>query len=133
MKKILPLILIILAASGCNRFDIEEILTCRDDISLTWKGVEQFAYNPATCQMGFNSAKNEFRAQYDNLSGWFILTCGEMPAAEDDEVTADISWTGPTDTRSMKGLEFKVEKVSADGMMWLWCKSAKIGVTILKF
>ena len=126
------LILSILAAAGCNRYDVDEILLVRDDISLTWKGVEQFCYNPADCQMGYNASKNEFRAQADNLSSWFVITCSEMPASEDGEIEADISWTGVTYTRSMKGLEFKVKKMSGDGMIWLWCKSAKIGVTIKK-
>jgi len=131
MKKILLLILVITVA-GCQRYDIDEILISRNEISLTWKGTEQFVYSPETCQLGFNAAKNEFRAQTDNLSGWFVLTCKDMPAAEGDEIEADIRWTGPSETRSMQGLKFKVKKVAADGQMWLWCKSAKIGVTIRK-
>lgn len=131
MKRIL-LLFLALTAIGCNRYDIDEILVSRNDISLTWKGVEQFSYDPATCQMGFNASKNEFRAQADNLSEWYIIRLSEMPETEGDETEADISWTGPSDTRSMKGLEFKVKKVSEDGMIWLWCKSAKIGVTIRK-
>ena len=82
--------------------------------------------------MGFNSSRNEFRAQTDNLSNWFVIRCSVMPVAEGDEIEADISWTGVKDTRSMEGLEFKVKKVSSDGMIWMWCKSAKIGVTIMK-
>ncbi len=126
------MLFIVLTATGCHRYDIDEILISRDDISLTWKGVEQFAYDPATCQMGFNASKNEFRAQADNLSGWFVIRLTETPSAEGDETEADISWTGPSDTRSMKGLEFNVKKVSEDGRIWLWCRSAKIGVTIRK-
>ena len=126
------LLLLVLSAAGCNRYDVDEILLIRDDISLTWKGVEQFSYNPSDCQIGFNASKNEFRAQTDNLSSWFVITCSSMPVSVDEEIEADIRWTGATDTRSMKGLEFKVKKISEDGMIWLWCKSAKIGVTIKK-
>ena len=72
MKRIL-LLFLALTAIGCNRYDIDEILVSRNDISLTWKGVEQFSYDPATCQMGFNASKNEFRAQTDNLSEWYII------------------------------------------------------------
>lgn len=131
MKRIFFLF-ILLTAAGCNRYDIDEILIDRDDIALTWKGVEQFVYDPATCQMGFNTERNEFRAQTDNLSGWFVMTFNTMPAAEGEVAEADIRWTGAKDTRNMKGLEFHVKKVGNDGMMWLWCKSAKIGVTIRK-
>lgn len=129
MKKIFAVCLI-LAVTGCVRYDIEEILTSRDEVSLTWKGTEQFVYDPATCQMSFNAAGNEFRAQKDNLSGWFVLKCSELPVNEGDEIEADISWTGISDNRTMKNLEFKVRKTSEDGMIWLWSKSSKIGVTI---
>lgn len=129
MKQTLLLTLVVLM-TGCVRYDIEEILTGRDDISLTWKGVEQFSHDPASCQTGFNAAKNEFRAQTDNLSAWFVIRCSQMPVSEGDEIEADLSWTGPTNNKTMKGLDFKVKKVSGDGMIWLWCRSAKIGVTI---
>lgn len=131
MKKMIFLVLALTAVS-CNRFDVDEILLIRNDVSLTWKGEEQFSHDPALCQMGFNASRNEFRAQTDNLSSWFVIRCSEMPAAEGDEIEADVSWTGAKDTRSMKGLEFKVKKVTSDGMIWMWCKSAKIGVTMKK-
>lgn len=131
MKRIFLLVLA-LAAVSCNRFDVEEILLIRDDVSLTWKGVEQFSYDPANCQIGYNASRNEFRAQTDNLSSWFVIRCYDMPVAEGDEIEADITWTGAKDTRDMKGLEFKVKKTSDNGMIWLWCKSAKLGVTIMK-
>jgi hypothetical protein len=131
MKKLLMLILVF-AAVSCNRFDMDEILLLRNDVSLTWKGEEQFVYDPESCQMGFNASRKEFRVQTDNLSSWFVISCSDMPSSEGDEIEADISWTGTTDTRSMKALKFKVEKVSSDGMIWMWCRSAKIGVTFMK-
>jgi len=131
MKKLLMLILVF-AAVSCNRFDVDEILLLRNDVSLTWKGEEQFVYDPASCQMGFNASRKEFRVQTDNLSSWFVINFSDIPASEGDEIEADISWTGTTDTRSMKALKFKVEKVSSDGMIWMWCRSAKIGVTFMK-
>lgn len=131
MKKIILMVLA-LAAVSCNRYDVDEILLPRNYVSLTWKGEDQFTHDPALVQLGFNAARNEFRAQTDNLSSWFVIRCHEMPVTEGDEIKADISWTGESDTRSMEGLEFKVRKVSSDGMIWMWCKSAKIGVTIMK-
>lgn len=132
MKKIMLLAAMLLAA-GCNRYDVEEILLIRDDISLTWKGIEQFVYEPSGCQLGFNAERKEFRAHTDNLSSWFVLSFSAIPTEEGDEIEADISWTGANDTRNMKSLEFQVKKASDDGMLWLWCKSAKIGVTIRIF
>ena len=37
MKKIIILVLALTAVS-CNRFDVDEILLLRKDVSLTWKG-----------------------------------------------------------------------------------------------
>ena len=54
MKRIFLLILAF-AAVSCNRFDVDEILLLRNDVSLTWKGEEQFSNAPVLCQMGFNS------------------------------------------------------------------------------
>ena len=131
MKRIFIMMVAVMSLAGC-RYDIDEILLMREDVSLTWKGEEQFVYDPASCQMGFNASRKEFRVQTDNLSSWFVINFSDIPASEGDEIEADISWTGTTDTRSMKALKFKVEKVSSDGMIWMWCRSAKIGVTFMK-
>lgn len=121
---------ILLLASGCNPYDIEEILLPREDISLTWKGKDQFVYDPVTCQMSHNRATNEYRAHNDKLSDWFVIKCDEMPSYEGQEITADVSWTGDSSTRSEKGVTFTVEKTDASGCVWLWCKAKSIGIVI---
>ncbi len=129
MKR-LVLMLIMLSAVSCIKFDVDEILLVRDDISLTVKGVEQFKYNPVTCQMSHNTSKNEYRIFDDKLSEWVILTCDEMPASEGQKLTADLSWTGSKRQESMKGLSFKVEKTDGSGKIWMWCKDKSIGIVI---
>lgn len=129
MGKIILLILAALTASGCI-YDIEEILLDREDISLTIKGVEQFAYDPVTCQLGYNEDTNEFRVTDDDLGHWFIVKCSSRPASVGQEVTADVTWTTTDNIKKRRGLEFTVRKTSPDGRIWMWCKSDKMGVTV---
>ncbi len=129
MKKII-LMLALVSAVSCIRNDIDEILLMRDDISLTIKENEEFAYNPATCQMSYNSTTNEYRVHDDKLSEWFVLKCDEMPANEGQKLTADLTWTASSSTKNMKGLEFKVEKTDQEGRIWMWCKKKRIGIVI---
>ncbi len=130
MKKAIVMLAAATAAVSCVRYDVTEILLQRTDISLTWKGVLQMSYDPQTCQLGYNDTKNEYRVYDDKLGYWFILTCSETPSFTGQELRADIEWTTANDTRTERGVEFKVEKTSRDGQIWLWSKSKKIGAVI---
>lgn len=121
---------IFLALSSCRRFDIDEILLQRNDISLTLKGEDQVVYDPVSFQLAHNSRTNEFRVYDDRLSSWFIVRCSDNPTYEGQQLTADVSWTASSSTRSEKGLEFTVEKTDGYGNIWLWCKSKSIGIVI---
>ncbi len=129
MKKII-IIFILISAVSCVRYDIDEILLPREDISLTVRGVEQFSYDPLTCQMSQNTAKHEFRVFDDRLSGWFVIRCKERPSGEGQELTADLSWTGKTSTKALKDLTFRIEKIDPEGKIWMWCKQKSIGIVI---
>lgn len=118
-----------LALSAC-RYDVDEILLTRSDISLTVKGELQMSFNENTCQLGYNTARNEFRVYDEKLADWFILRCSTSPTSEGQELTADLEYTTRTDTKTIKGAEFKVEKVSSDGLIWLWSKDRKIGIVV---
>lgn len=130
MKKILLIISAILCLAGCNRYDIDEILLQREDISLTVKGADMIVYDPATFQAGYNGQKNEFRIFDDNLGNWFTFRCSERPSTEGQRVKADLKWTTPNTTRSRKGLSFRVEKTDSRGYIWLWCEEEAIGVVV---
>lgn len=130
MKKFLLLLAVSAMAASCVEYDVTEILLQRTDISLTWKGVLQMSYDPQTCQLGCNDAANEYRVYDDNLGYWFILTCSDTPSFTGQELRADVEWTTENDTRIERGVEFKVEKTSRDGQIWLWSKSKKIGAVI---
>ncbi len=120
----------ILAVTSCVQYDVDEILLIRDDISLTVKGVEQFAYNPLTCQISNNVTTHEYRIHDDKLSCWVIMKCDDRPMNEGQEVRADLSWTAEKSTKNLNGLTFTVEKTAADGKIWLWCRKKSIGIVI---
>ena len=129
MKRILLLLTVLITVSGCI-YDIDEILLQREDISMTVKGAEQFVYDPVTCQLGYNEAENEFRVLDDNLGHWFIVKCSSRPTTPGQEIRADLTWTTADNIRKKKGLKFTVKKTRPDGLIWMWCKSDKIGVTV---
>ncbi|MBQ8838577.1 MAG: hypothetical protein IJ005_04585 [Bacteroidales bacterium] len=115
---------------GCTPINIDEVLLQRDDISITVKGVLHMSFNEATCQLGYNGKKNEFRVLEDNIGNWFVLTCSERPSATGQEVICSLNWTSSTDTESLKGLNFTVKNLNENGMIWLWCQSEEIGVVV---
>ena len=116
-------------ATGCI-YDIDEILLDREDVSMTVKGEEQFVYDPMTCQLGYNEDDNEYRVINDDLGDWFVVRCSHRPTSQGQEVKADVTWTTANDIKTRKGLKFTVRKTSPDGLIWMWCKSEKMGVTI---
>ena len=130
MRNILIILTFILCFCGCRRYDIEEILLKREDISLTIKGKEILSYKPETFQIGYNSSKNEFRVSDDNIGNWFVLTCRERPSTEGQIVKANLRWTGTSSIKSQKGLSFIVEKTDSEGHIWLWCNDEAIGIVV---
>ena len=123
--------LIVMAAfaTGC-RWEIDEILLDREDISLTIKGEDIFIYDPLTCQLSFNKSDNTYRMYDDRISDWVIVECSERPDTEGQSLTADITWTTSSSIKIERGLRFTVQKTAADGKVWLWNKSKKIGIVI---
>ncbi len=129
MKRVI-IMLAFICTVACNPYDMEEILLVKDDISLTLRGVEQFAYNPQTCQISHNHTTNEYRMFDDNLSEWVHLKCKEMPANEGQELQADLSWATAKGAKKMNGLTFRIEKTDSEGKIWMWCEQKSIGIVI---
>lgn len=121
---------LILMACSCNRYDIDEILLQRSDISLTVKGEVQFAFDPATDQIGQAVNANEFRVYDDKLADWFILTCDSTPTDVGQSIKGNLEWTTHTSTKNLRGLAFTVKQTNKDGLLWLWEEEQKIGLVI---
>lgn len=129
MKRWMMILIATLIATGCQ-YDIDEILLERGDISFTMKGEVLFAYNPLTCQISHSASDNIYRMYDDMLSDWVEVKCSQRPDTEGQSLSAEITWTGTSSIRIERGLRFTVQKTSADGKVWLWNKSKKIGIVI---
>lgn len=130
MKRLILIATIVITAAGCNRYDIDEILLQREDISLTIKGNEVFSYDPDTCQLGYNDESNEFRSFDDNAGHWFKIRCSASPDTEGQIIKATLDYTTTNDNKSLRDIEMTVKKISKDGRIWLWNDSRKIGAVI---
>ena len=78
---------------------------------------------PATCQIAYNSERNEFRLINDFRSD-------SVPTDVGQKVNASLEYTSQSATKKLTGLTFSVEKTAPDGTAWLWNKDKKIGVII---
>ena len=122
--------LTLMMLSGCVGPQPDEVLLPRTEISLTIKGDMIMEYDPATCQIGYNSERNEFRLVNDKISNWFILRTGATPADTGQQVKASLEYTSQSSIKTLADLAFSVEKTAPDGTIWLWNKDKKIGIII---
>ena len=86
----------LIAAAGCERYDIDEVLLQRDEMSLTWKGIEQLVYDPLAWQYSYNVARGEYRVNDDSMSDYYVLTSEDRLSFEGQEVDCDVEWTVKT-------------------------------------
>lgn len=128
--KILMLGILLTVMASCDRYNVQEVLLSREDISLTWKKEPQVVYEPLTWQLGYNAGRNEFRINDDSMANYFVFRSNARPDTEGQEVTAYVEWTVRTNIKRYQNLKFEVRKVSPDGRVWLWNKSQKVGVTL---
>ena len=117
--------------AGCtSKNELAEALLECQEISLTWKGVAQVTYDSETFQLGYNSARHEYRVYDDKLAYWFIISCSEKPTSEGQTIKADIAWTGASKTYTSKGIQLTVKKTDSSGRVWLWNQSESLGIII---
>ena len=120
-----------LLLAGCtSKNELVEALLVNQDITLTWRGDIQVAYDADLFQLGYNSANHEYRVYDDRLAYWFIVRCSEKPTDENQTVKADISWTGVNKTHKYKDIQLTVKKADSSGLIWLWSQAESIGVII---
>ena len=129
-KRIIYILAMMLAATACIDNTLDQVLLVREDISLSVREQVLMSFDENTCQLGYNSARNEYRVYDENLANWYILRCSAQPTSEGQTVKADLEYTTEKDVKSPTDLEFSVEKTSSDGLVWLWNKERKIGIII---
>lgn len=129
MKRFIYIASAMLAFASCQ-YNVEEILLSRSDISLTMKGELEMTFDENTCQLGYNTGRNEFRVYDEKLANWFVLRCSAKPTSEGQKITADLEYTTADDVKTLTGLEFTVEDTNSDGFIWLWNRDKKIGIVV---
>lgn len=130
MKNPAAALALVLILSGCARYDINEVLLSRTEVSLSLKGKVLYTMNPDKGQYSFRPATNEYRVYEDDINSWFRLRCEVRPNIENEIIKADLEWVTKTSIDQVEGVEFIVEKIGGDGLIWLWCESEKIGLVI---
>jgi len=136
MKRILCIVLAVLAAASCHetREVPDPALLETSSVCLRVKGKILFTYDENTCQMAWNADTHGFRAGDDEMASYFILRCAEQPREEGQEISADVSWKTDGSLRSRSKVTFQVAKTDlATGQVWLWAPSEQIGAVIRIF
>ena len=131
MRKCLYIIALVLLCSGCKeKVEMDLEMYNSDQVSLMVKGKKVFTYSEGTCQLGYNRDLRQFRASNDDMTSFFVLTCGELPRQEGQEIRAELKWTSGSSVKTSGGLVFKVEKYDDTGLVWLWNSADKTGAVV---
>lgn len=131
MKRLIILLTMAVLTVGCEFLVVSnEFLLSQEEISLSWKNAVQIKYDSASYQMGYNDKNFEYRIYDDKIANWFTVRCSEKPISEGQTIMADVQWTGSKSTMTFTELEFKVEKVGEDGLVWLSNTTNSIGIVI---
>ena len=129
MKRILSVFCLVLLLSACVREQIDPAFLASSDIGLTVGKTQVFRYDPLTCQLGFNSARGEFRVSTDTMSDYYVVTLPSIPSKPGEVLKGDILWTSDTAIKRFHAIEFKVLKIESD-VAWLWNQQNRIAVTV---
>ena len=131
MRKCLYIIALVLLCAGCKeKVEMDLEMYNSDQVSLMVKGKKVFTYTEGTCQLGYNRDLRQFRASNDDMTSFFVLTCGELPRQEGQEIRAELKWTSGSSVKTSGGLVFKVEKYDDTGLVWLWNSADKTGAVV---
>ena len=130
IRLILPAALLLMTMA-CQKNGPDEPFLENNDICLKVNGKVVHQYDPVSWQLGFSEDLRQFRVHNDNMSEYFIFTCASLPAQEGDEVKADLKWTDCSGIQTRSALPFRLEKKEGS-RYWLWNRSKKIGVCLMK-
>ena len=129
MRKLAALVLAAVLLCGCDDSRRINAFVENNDIRLQVGSTVNFRYDPLECQLAFSRDRREFRAQTDNTSDYYSIVFSEIPSQHGQHVSADLTWTTPTDILTRGNLSLEVVRIEGD-MVWLWSSSGRIGVSI---
>ena len=132
MKKYLYILTsLVLVSTGCKeKVEMDLGMYESEQVSLMVKGKQVFTFTEGDGQLGYNRTLKQFRAGNDDMTGFFVLTCSEIPRQEGQEFRADIQWTSGNSVKSSSGIILKVEKMDGTGLVWLWNAADKTGAVV---
>lgn len=125
--------LALLSLTACLRYDIDEVLLERTDVSLTLKGKLQYAYSADYGQMAINADRTLFRYMTDDLATWMEVKCQTKPGGVGEKILADVRWKSTLSKGEEKDLEFEIRQTDGSGTTWLWNNANNIGLIIRDF
>ena len=135
MRNYIPVIVLILFLTGCREkekteMDMDPDIFNGSQVSLMVKGKRVFTFDEGTGQLGYNGTLRQFRAGNDDMTSFFVLTCGELPRTEGQEVRVTLQWTSGSAVKTSTGLNLKVMKYDNTGLVWLWNSADKTGAVV---
>ena len=122
------LFLLCLGLLSCNS-KVEEEFLLNDGLCLEEGGTTVFSYDPSTCQISYNPTLRQFRVMNDNMSGYYMVTCSDLPSAPGQKLTATVRWSTGTSVQTLSDIQLKVEKVEGD-QIWLWSSRRRLAVSV---
>jgi hypothetical protein len=121
---------IMLLQCSCRKEGPDKQFLETDELCLVVNGKTILTYDEKDFQISSNSEKKVFRIMDDNMGRYYQVTCSEIPYSEGQNIKADLKWANGSSVSTREALQFKVEKVTSEGKVWMWCKSKDIGVSV---
>ena len=130
-------IIALICICGCNkRQEMMEAIVGTNKVTLNVRGTIVFSYDEATCQLAYNTERDEYRAMTDDMSNWFVLKTKARMTTLDQEFVADLVYkvSNDKDEKSEKNRTFRIIKIDNDsGLVWLNCSSRNINMVVRVF
>lgn len=87
-------------------------------------------YNPLTWQLGYKASDAEFRVHNDTMSDYYVVELNSVPQKTGETITGNLIWTSEKGVNRLNDLDFKVEKINGNGVVWLWQSKENIAVSV---
>lgn len=124
----------LLAIGGCKeKIDREVVAPVHvDKIAFTVSGEKVFIYDAQTWQEGVNADNRTFFLSSDDGQEWLKMTCGEMPTAAGQRISANLEWKNAgADKPTSRSSEMEVVSIGENtGIIFLWDSKNSIGVSL---
>lgn len=130
MKRFTIFFAALMVLTGCVQYDIDEILLAKTEISISLRGQVIYDFDPCKGQYAYIPSSNEYRMMDDDAKSWLVVRFDQKPNIEGDKVIASAEWKTKSKIGKVDDVEFKVERVSGDGLIWLWSGDEKMGLII---